>query len=141
VVVKCHSDEAFYPGCGTVTLGIFATAACAAYWFLVWLWLVCWCTSRLHEAASSWRGLETHRLAAFEVVPFTRHNTERSIVILSRLLRSQPGIGRSTSVRLARDFSAIVLAARNAGRTQRGRECCKDCRERSLCFAMSTYAN
>ena len=38
------------------------------------------------------------------------------------------GIGRSASIRLARDFSAIVLAARNAGRTQRSRECRKECR-------------
>ena len=32
------------------------------------------------------------------------------------------GIGRSTSIRLARDFSAIVLAARNASELKRGGE-------------------
>ncbi len=47
------------------------------------------------------------------------------------------GIGRSTSIRLARDFSAIVLVARNAMHSQRSQPQSSP-PERSLSSAIST---
>jgi 3-oxoacyl-[acyl-carrier protein] reductase len=53
---------------------------------------------------------------AFEADPFTKHQCGEGGIVNSVAIvtGASQGIGRSTSIRLARDFSAIVLAARNA---------------------------
>ena len=44
------------------------------------------------------------------------------------------GIGRSTAIRLARDFSAIVMAARNADALKEVADSCKNCGRGASCL-------
>jgi hypothetical protein len=103
--------------CATVAIIRPARASFSVLRKTFWLCFGLLCTAHLSAAASSRRGLGTACSGrASEADSFTRPSLENGEIVNSVAIvtGASQGIGRSTSIRLARDFSAIVLAARNA---------------------------